>query len=116
MKQFIGSTASVAYYNDFTNIEITNTHNIKIYLVPSKSTISDAIGELIWTKEFNGNSISTKYDSRNYEDFYNKHKDVNMNFRLFVNDECVHASKYVNKYLIEFDGDYKLTVEKFVDH
>ena len=60
--------------------------------------------------------IDTFYDATNYEDFYNKDKDVNLNFRLFVNKECVHASQYVKKYLIVFDGDYTLKVHKYVDH
>lgn len=114
MKQFIGATSHVMYYSKFTDIHVTNATSINIYTVPSKSTIENASGTLIWTKEVG--EIITLYDSANYEDFYNKNKDRSKNFRLFVNGECIHASEYTQKYLIEFDGEYTLKVNNFVDH
>lgn len=115
MKQYIGLTWKIHYYHKFTDIDIIHTNTVKIYNVPTNIkcdvTELDMLDlELIWEKDVNG-YVETVYDSSNYMNG-GKHD----NFRLFVNNEVVHASKYIQKYLIVFDGMYSIKVSDFMDH
>lgn len=117
MKQFIGMTSKAMYMYKFTNISIPNANTIKIYLVPTNvkctaENIDISQLELVWTKVMNGENFETKYDSINYVD--GAHGDDN--FKLLANGECIHKSKYLQKYLIETAELFTLNVTNFVDH
>lgn len=125
MKKLIGATSHVMYYHKFTNIYITNAMNtIKIYDVPSNTKLDvdtcvdiDTCVDvdtsvdidtkqlsLVWSKEIDNEEFEIECDAPNYMD----HKNNDTNFRLMINGECVNSSKFVQKYLIEFDGYYVL--------
>lgn len=124
MRKFIGTTSHVRYFSKFTNISITSTtkHTLKIYLVPDKikTEFPDNVDvkqlTMIWTKEMDCGTINTIYDPSNYSS--GNRENINENFRLIINGECVHASQYIQKYLIEFNKEFEFVTNEtsFVDH
>lgn len=116
MKQYIGLTWKTGYFSKLTDIDILHTNNVKIYVVLDnvKCDVKDlemSQLRLLWDKDVNGN-VETLYDSSNY--INGKYGDYK--FRLFVNNELIDATKYIQKYVIEFDGLYSLKVNDLVDH
>lgn len=103
---FIGCTSHIGYFSKFTSMTLNGTY--KIYIVPIKKDIQD-VSKLEMIIEGNGN-VEIKYDGSAYPNGENK------NFKLLVNGECIHVTKYINKYLVEFNGAYTLKEESFVDH
>lgn len=108
MRKFIGSTWHVGYYSKFTSITLNG--NYKIYIVPNNSNIDDVKNIQMIVNNQNVENVEIKYDGSAYPYADDK------NFKLLINGECVHSSKYTKKYLIEFDGDFTLKEESFVDH
>lgn len=115
MKQYIGLTSHVGPYNKLTDIDILHTNNVKIYLVPNNiicpvEEVDVSLLPLVYDK-YMEEPVETSYNTDNY---INTTKGDN--FRLFVNNEVVHSSTYLQKYIIEFDGLYSLKSNEFVDH
>jgi hypothetical protein len=116
MRKFIGVTYHVGYFSTFTNINITQG-TIKIYIVPNNmkgdpDNIDTTQLSNVFLDEMNCDvKYDIKYDASGY-----MNGNTNENFKLLVNGECVHASQYTMKYLIEFTGSFVLTDVSFVDH
>jgi len=113
MRQFIGMTSHIGYFSKITNISISNAQKVKIYDITNKCDINVDTSKLniVWMKELKYEDVITKYDTSNYENGKN-----NENFKLIVNGECIHSSKYLHTYMIEYDGDFILNESIFVDH
>jgi len=124
MRKYIGLTSKARYFMNLTNINISvlKSSVIKIYNIPFGIKIepeSINIDDFVMvysidTKNMDRESFETRYDTSNY--LNNPKGDRNGYFRLFVNDVCVHSAQYLQKYLIEFEGEFTLTEEQFVDH
>ena len=121
-KQFIGLTWHAGYFSKCTDISISDIDNgktVKIYLVPSEEKRSSIENiditklQLICEKKVETGKLETYYDSSNYEsDSYRG----NEKFKLLVDGQSVHATQYMEKYLIGFDGSFVLKDTKHVDH
>ena len=116
IRQFIGSTWKAKYVHKIIDIIISNTNNVKIYLIPTDinfnieniESINTAYLELIFEKKLSNGYVETDYD------MYGSHSDDN--FKLSVNGKNIHSSKFMQIYLIVFDGLFTLDERDFVDH
>jgi len=128
---FIGAISRISYFYKFRDITIDPIDDsiINVYIIPN-GTLGNADNiditniQLILSEKIKSNensSLMVSYDYSGY-DVYNEHYvhdkniNINENFKLYVNNVCIHSTQYFQKYLLEFEGTYTLKETTYIDH